>query len=247
MLRALGARVRRDRRGHRAPASCAASTTASEVAAIPARLLTEEAPRYTVERRRARSPPGRADRVARGAAGRAERAQPARGSTSGTTTSSARGRSGARVSTRPCCACGRRSAASRSRSTARRRASGDPGPPARRPCSRRRATSPAPGGEPLALTDCLNFGNPEKAEIGWELAEAIEGIAEAAEALGDPGRLRERVALQRDGRARDPADAGHRLRRARARRPERCPGRGRRATRSCSWRRRRRTSRTRPS
>jgi phosphoribosylformylglycinamidine synthase II len=42
------------------------------------------------------------------------------------------------------------------------------------------------GGEPLALTDCLNFGNPEKPEIGWELAEAIEGIAEAAEALRIP-------------------------------------------------------------
>jgi phosphoribosylformylglycinamidine synthase len=42
------------------------------------------------------------------------------------------------------------------------------------------------GGEPLALTDCLNFGNPERAEIGWELAEAIEGIAQAAEALGLP-------------------------------------------------------------
>jgi phosphoribosylformylglycinamidine synthase subunit PurL len=42
------------------------------------------------------------------------------------------------------------------------------------------------GGEPLALTDCLNFGNPEKAEVGWELAEAIDGIAEAAEALGIP-------------------------------------------------------------
>jgi phosphoribosylformylglycinamidine synthase II len=42
------------------------------------------------------------------------------------------------------------------------------------------------GGEPLALTDCLNFGNPEKPEIGWELAEAIEGISEAAEALGVP-------------------------------------------------------------
>ena len=41
-------------------------------------------------------------------------------------------------------------------------------------------------GEPLALTDCLNFGNPEKPEIGWELAAAIEGIAEAAEALGIP-------------------------------------------------------------
>ena len=42
------------------------------------------------------------------------------------------------------------------------------------------------GGEPLALTDCLNFGNPEKPEIGWELAEAIEGIAEAAAALAIP-------------------------------------------------------------
>jgi phosphoribosylformylglycinamidine synthase len=42
------------------------------------------------------------------------------------------------------------------------------------------------GGEPLALTDCLNFGNPEKPQIGWELGEAIEGIAEAAEALGVP-------------------------------------------------------------
>jgi phosphoribosylformylglycinamidine synthase len=42
------------------------------------------------------------------------------------------------------------------------------------------------GGEPLALTDCLNFGNPEKPEIGWELAQAIEGIAQAAEALGVP-------------------------------------------------------------
>ena len=42
------------------------------------------------------------------------------------------------------------------------------------------------GGEPLALTDCLNFGNPEKHEIGWELAEAIEGMAEAAEALAVP-------------------------------------------------------------
>jgi phosphoribosylformylglycinamidine (FGAM) synthase-like enzyme len=42
------------------------------------------------------------------------------------------------------------------------------------------------GGEPLALTDCLNFGNPEKPEIGWELAQAIEGISLAAESLGIP-------------------------------------------------------------
>ena len=42
------------------------------------------------------------------------------------------------------------------------------------------------GGEPLALTDCLNFGNPEKPEIAWELEQAIDGIAFAAEALGIP-------------------------------------------------------------
>jgi phosphoribosylformylglycinamidine synthase len=42
------------------------------------------------------------------------------------------------------------------------------------------------GGEPLGFTDCLNFGNPEKPEIGWELAEAIEGMALACEALGVP-------------------------------------------------------------
>jgi phosphoribosylformylglycinamidine synthase len=42
------------------------------------------------------------------------------------------------------------------------------------------------GGRPLGLTDCLNFGNPEKPEIGWELAQAIDGIAAAANALGVP-------------------------------------------------------------
>jgi phosphoribosylformylglycinamidine synthase subunit PurL len=42
------------------------------------------------------------------------------------------------------------------------------------------------GGQPLALTDCLNFGNPEKPEIGWELERAIAGLAAAAEALGIP-------------------------------------------------------------
>jgi phosphoribosylformylglycinamidine synthase len=42
------------------------------------------------------------------------------------------------------------------------------------------------GGCPLAVTDCLNFGNPEKPEVAWELAEAIEGMALACEALGIP-------------------------------------------------------------
>src|SRR5262249_47590767 len=42
------------------------------------------------------------------------------------------------------------------------------------------------GGEPLALTDCLNFGNPERGQIAWELEQAIEGIAHAADELGIP-------------------------------------------------------------
>lgn len=42
------------------------------------------------------------------------------------------------------------------------------------------------GGEPLAFTNCLNFGNPEKPEIAWELAQTIEGMALACEALGIP-------------------------------------------------------------
>ncbi|HEY2702470.1 MAG TPA: phosphoribosylformylglycinamidine synthase subunit PurL [Candidatus Dormibacteraeota bacterium] len=44
----------------------------------------------------------------------------------------------------------------------------------------------ATGAEPLAVTNCLNFGNPEKPEIFWQLAEAVQGIAEACEALGVP-------------------------------------------------------------
>jgi len=42
------------------------------------------------------------------------------------------------------------------------------------------------GGEPLALTDCLNFGDPGKPEIAWELEQAIEGIGAAARELGIP-------------------------------------------------------------
>ena len=42
------------------------------------------------------------------------------------------------------------------------------------------------GGEPIGFTDCLNFGNPERPEIGWELAGAIDGMAAACEALRLP-------------------------------------------------------------
>ncbi len=42
------------------------------------------------------------------------------------------------------------------------------------------------GAEPLGLTDCLNFGNPERPEITWQLAECIRGMSEACQALEIP-------------------------------------------------------------
>ncbi len=42
------------------------------------------------------------------------------------------------------------------------------------------------GARPLALSNCLNFGNPEKPEIMWEFAEATRGLGDAAAALGTP-------------------------------------------------------------
>ena len=61
------------------------------------------------------------------------------------------------------------------------------------------------GAEPIGCTDCLNFGNPEKGEIAWELAEAIEGMALACEALRVP-IVSGNVSLynETDGRAIDP-------------------------------------------
>jgi len=42
------------------------------------------------------------------------------------------------------------------------------------------------GAEPAAITNCLNFGNPERGETPYLLTEAIEGMAEACEAFGIP-------------------------------------------------------------
>ena len=42
------------------------------------------------------------------------------------------------------------------------------------------------GGEPIAATDCLNFGNPEKPEVYYQLEEAIRGMSDACRALGTP-------------------------------------------------------------
>jgi phosphoribosylformylglycinamidine synthase len=42
------------------------------------------------------------------------------------------------------------------------------------------------GAEPVALTDGLNFGNPETATVQYQLRESIEGMRQAADALGTP-------------------------------------------------------------
>ena len=42
------------------------------------------------------------------------------------------------------------------------------------------------GGRPLGVTDCMNFGSPERPEILWQFAEAIDGIAAACRALDLP-------------------------------------------------------------
>jgi phosphoribosylformylglycinamidine synthase len=44
----------------------------------------------------------------------------------------------------------------------------------------------ASGARPLALTDCLNFGSPERPEILWQFQEAVEGMAQASAALDVP-------------------------------------------------------------
>ena len=42
------------------------------------------------------------------------------------------------------------------------------------------------GAEPIGITDCLNFGNPERPEVMEQFARAIDGLADACNALGVP-------------------------------------------------------------
>ncbi len=103
-----------------------------------------------------------------------------------TTSSCSRAPSAAPVSTRPSCGCVPTIGVSRSRSTAGRVGSLDPRVGGLLAILEAARNVACVGGEPLGFTDCLNFGNPEKPEIGWELAESIEGMAQACEALGLP-------------------------------------------------------------
>ncbi len=42
------------------------------------------------------------------------------------------------------------------------------------------------GARPLAITNCLNFGNPERPEVMWQFCEAVRGLADACRALATP-------------------------------------------------------------
>lgn len=42
------------------------------------------------------------------------------------------------------------------------------------------------GAKPLAITDCLNFGNPEKPEIMWQFEQSVQGISDACRAFNTP-------------------------------------------------------------
>jgi phosphoribosylformylglycinamidine synthase len=42
------------------------------------------------------------------------------------------------------------------------------------------------GGEPIGITNCLNFASPERPEVMWQFAEVVQGIGEACRAIGAP-------------------------------------------------------------
>ena len=44
----------------------------------------------------------------------------------------------------------------------------------------------ASGAQPLAVTDCLNFGSPEDPGVMWQFAEAVRGLADGCQQLGTP-------------------------------------------------------------
>jgi phosphoribosylformylglycinamidine synthase subunit PurL len=58
------------------------------------------------------------------------------------------------------------------------------------------------GARPLAMVNCLNFGNPEHPEVMWQLAESVDGFSEALLALGVPC-VGGNVSLYNESRGRD--------------------------------------------
>ena len=199
-LRALAAPVHG--RSARSPttAACAAATTASVVGDMPAEALAD-APRYPLHAER----PDGLVRAARSSADRRAAGRPIRGALLLRAAGRAQHlrqdlglravRPGRRLGHRRPPGRRRRrrapdavaSARSPSRWTATARASRSTrAAAAPRPSRRRCSTSPAAAREPAAITNCLNFGNPERPGTAYALREAITGMAEACEVLGTP-------------------------------------------------------------
>ena len=85
------------------------------------------------------------------------------------------------------------------------------------------------GAEPLGLTNCLNFGNPEKPHIAWQLDRGGARPRRRLPRARRAGRRRQRLALQRGRRRADLPDAGRRHGRRAARRRARRPARASRS------------------
>ncbi len=111
----------------------------------------------------------------------------AAGSGSNTTTWSWPTRCSGRAATPPSCACtAPTKALAISCDVTPRYCAADPYEGAKQAVAECWRNLTAVGADPLAITDCMNFGNPERPEIMGEFAGAIEGMAEACTALDLP-------------------------------------------------------------
>ena len=183
---------------------CRRSSTSARCMTSPRRSPTE--PLYAPPPATL-APERRAARDAAGAARRAPISPRAGRCSSSTTRSCSRAPCAARSSATPPCSRCPTAARSRSASTATAGAS-PPTPTAARSrrCSSAPRTSPAPAPQPLGTTNNLNFGNPEKPHIAWQLTEAVRGARRRLPRAAGADRRRQRLALQR-GRGR--ADLPH--------------------------------------
>ena len=171
--------------------------------------------RRSTRRRRGGSTPMRRPAATRCSRCCARRRSPASaGPSSSTTRWSARARSAAPARpTPPCCSSRPTAAAAPSPSPIDgngRRVACDPyvgAVEAVLECARNLACV---GAEPLGLTNCLNFGNPEKPHIAWQLTAGGARAGRRLPRARRAGRRRQRLALQRGPRGADLPDARRR-------------------------------------
>ena len=206
-VRALGDAARR--RSARSPTTSRLRVFDGEqlVGDMPVSALVDECPLYDLEPQRAGRParrPSRAPRAAARAGRRRRRRRCARCSARANVASRRwvfeqyDSLVGSRTVRRPeqadaavlrLALRGTSTPAGRSRSRSTATAAASPATPTSAP-PRRSAECAANlacvGAEPLGLTNCLNFGNPEKPHVAWQLTRAVEGMAAACRALGVP-------------------------------------------------------------